>query len=121
MKIPSLFNFLNKPASRLQGWLHSREEATASKADINGYTLVDPVKGGRKLDLLMTTNHRHLESERDSDKLGKARWHVNNREQVYRPRAVKLDPQLEFIYEELGLASNLEPSKMTPPKQLPQA
>lgn len=117
----SLFRSLKKRASRLRNWLNaeSQEKSTeAPKQEASSYTLVDPVPGGRKLDLLVSVSQRHLEASRNSHKHGKARWHVNHNEQVYKPKDIKLDPQLEYIYEELGLAGNIEPSALTPQKSI---
>lgn len=121
-----IFNLLKLRTDRLKQFFASKKSNERKIPDLNwggtdirGYTMVDPTPGGRKLDLLTSVHMggRLLEQARACAKTGKARWHINNTEQHYKPKGVKLDPQLEFIYEELGL-SQIEPSEMTPPKQV---
>ncbi|MBX9688702.1 MAG: hypothetical protein K2X27_18485 [Candidatus Obscuribacterales bacterium] len=122
----NLFGLLKKRSSRLKALLAKKEASLKepvldwSVADTSTYTVVDTVLGGRKIDLLTSVNMggKHLHHEREGNKSGKARWHVNKNEQVYRPKDLKLDPQLEFVYEELGLSNSIEPSELTPPKQM---
>lgn len=65
--------------------------------------------GGRKLNMLTSgqIDGRMLDQARMRNKSSKARWHKNKNEQTYNPRELKLDPQLEFYYEELGLNQNV--------------
>lgn len=84
-------------------------EAAPATPD-SAYTLVDPVPGGRKLNLL---NGGHLDGKmldqsRSESKSCKARWLTNKTEQKYTPRTIKVDPQLEFYYENMGLNQNGE-------------
>lgn len=124
MKIQSLdfFRSLKKRIMRLKAYIsvhHNEDKAEKQENELklNGYTLVDPVPGGRKLNM-MTVGHHKLTQTRSTDGQGKSRWLVNSREQSYKPHQPKPDPQIEYIYEELGLAHNLEPSLLTPPKQI---
>lgn len=117
----NFFRSLKSRAERLRAWLsihHSVEKSVrkTERVKINTYTLVEPAAGARKL-TMMTLTMPKLNQSRDADRLGKSHWLVNTREQTYKPSVMKPDPQLEFIYDELDLASNLEPSLLTPPKQ----
>lgn len=85
------------------------EYSNLASVDLKGYTLIDPTKHGRKLDLLTSVHmgSRHLDQARAGHKSGKAHWIANSNEQVYKPKSIKIDPQIEFIYEELGLGQQI--------------
>jgi hypothetical protein len=59
-------------------------------------------------------NGRQIDQARNQGKSGKARWHVNCTEQSYKPREIKLNPQLEYMHDELGLNKDIGSSELSP-------
>ncbi len=119
-----LFKLLQKRRkSKLASMLDAKNDA-AKLAEVNWvedkkstYTVVDPVAGGRKVDMMIHMGSKAFELSNRSHKTGKSRWHVNATEQHYKPRTVKPDAQLEFMYDELGLSQNIEQTEIGPSKR----
>ena len=86
--------------------------------DLKGYTLVD-ISQERKLDLSTSAalGHRRMEQATAWQKQGKAYWLVDRNEQIYKQKPARIDPQIEFMYEELGLSQNMEITVLSPQKQ----
>ncbi len=118
MKIHSIGLFVKKKVSKarrlIQSLERAREEAAAEAELEQKYTLVE--QGGKKLDMMNCLEMKQLEKERKGQRSSKARWLVNTNEQVYRPRELKIDRQLEYMYEELALYENFEITEIGSPK-----
>ena len=101
---------LSRPGAKSADHAASTEAASPELK----YTLVDPILGGRKLNMLNGghIDGKMLDQSRSETKSCKARWLKNRTEQAYIPRKVKLDPQLEFYYENLGLNRNAEQTNL---------
>lgn len=112
----NLFKVLRARFSKLKSLLKAKEEAKKGPEDewgcidIGDYTILDRLRGGKKCDLLTSVHmsSRQLDQARHWHKAGKARWDHNHNEQTYRPKEIKLDPQLEFNYDRLGLSKEME-------------
>jgi len=100
--------FFKRGLSRLSAETAKQAPSTETASRQSSYTLVDPILGGKRLNLLNGghIDGKMLDQSRNETKSCKARWLTNKTEQTYRPRKVKLDPQLEFYYENLGLNKN---------------
>lgn len=112
----NLFRLLKKRAVKLKYWKQLLEKSKQvpekkpdPELDLKAYTLVDTTHG-RKLDLLTSSalGSRNMDQATAWQKHGKAHWLVDRNEQTYKPKPVKIDRQIEFMYDELGLAENLE-------------
>lgn len=118
MKISTLKLFVRKKVSRVRRWIDSLEKARAEAAEEKEleqkYTLVE--QGGKKLDMMTCLQMDQLSKERKGQKLSKARWLVNTNEQVYKPRELRIDRQLEYMYDELALCENFEITEIGSPK-----
>jgi hypothetical protein len=124
MNILSLkfFKLLRQRILKLKSLLKAHEKAKKDfdhewgHIDLKVYTMVDRTPGGRKCDLLTSVHmgSRHLDQARIWHKAGKARWDHNNNEQIYKPRELKVDPQLEYMYDKLGLSKDLEQTALGP-------
>ena len=128
MKIPSLkfFQLLRLRICKLTSFLKAKDEARQVEdqewdlVDLKAYTIVDRTPGGRKCDLLTSVHmgSRQLDQARVWQKTGKARWHMNVNEQMYKPSQIRIDPQLEFICDKLGLSKDMEQTVIGSPKPL---
>mgnify|MGYP003386331402 CR=1 FL=1 len=113
----NVFKFLSKPKRSKASAMLDRKNEAAKQAetnfegeDISSYTMVDPIRDGRRIDL-MTSVHmssRHLDQGKISHRNAKARWQPQKNEQLYSPREVKLDAQLEFNFKRSGLIEVFE-------------
>ncbi len=119
-----LFKLLKKRPGKLAAMLAAKNEA-AKLAELSWaeaqpkaaqYTLVDNALGGRKIDMAIHLGNDLFEKARYWHKAGKSRWLHNTNEQFYKPKVVRLDPQLEFMYEELGFSQGLENTPIGPAK-----
>jgi hypothetical protein len=122
----NFFNLLRARVSKLTALLQAHEKAKKrfeqewGCVDLKVYTMVDRTPGGRKCDLLTSVHmgSRQLDQARVSQKVGNARWHHNVYEQEYKPREVRIDRQLEFIYDKLELNKDIEQTVIGSPNQL---
>ncbi len=118
-----IFNLLKARKGKLTSIMEAKNDAAKlaelswTESNPSTYTMVDAVPGGRKVDMMVHMGSKQFDQSREWHVAGKSHWHKNATVQHYKPRTVKADPQLEFMYEELGLSQNLEQTQIGPPKQ----
>lgn len=91
--------------------LDPRCTCTHLKKDSSRYLISGIGKAAPRADLLTTIHNNAcpLDHSREATKIGRARWHVNNTQQTYKPLpGSKLNPGVEVYYRQLGLDDQAE-------------
>ncbi len=118
----NFFKLLRRRTSKIRAMMeaHDRQKKEAElSADLTAYTLVKSANKNHKTCDMLTSIHmasKHLDQARLGQKSGKAHWLSSKNEQHYKPRELRIDRQLEFIYGELGLSKDLEKTSIGPTK-----
>lgn len=110
------FNLLKQRSAKLRARMEAQAKAKKELeldwggVDRTAYTMIKPVNTEKISDMLTRVHmgSHHLDQAKAWHKKGKARWLHNSNEQEYRPKQVRIDRQLEYIYDELGLSKDLE-------------